>query len=151
MDRRGAPPPHEEDLSPDAVTASADGSSEAMPSQHEVGAQEDGPAVDVRGSAAALPSPEVISVDDAPEICPPAEMGPEPVSEGCREREQAPALHEADEPVDNLDRPSPVKILARLASSARLFRSADGRFWPRFRLAIDWRSTGSSRRHSATG
>ncbi len=34
----GAPPSHEEDLSPDAVTASADGSSEAMPARHEVGA-----------------------------------------------------------------------------------------------------------------
>ncbi len=152
----GVPPPHAENAKADAVTESADASSEAIPSQHEVGAQ-DGPAGGATGSAAAPPSPEeaaasaqlppysgtesrvdsqrevfekasVISVDAALEICPSAESGPQPVSEGRREREQAPALYRPDEPGDNLERLSSVQVLARLASSARLFRSADGRF-----------------------
>ncbi len=55
-------------------------------------------------------------------------MGPQPASEAHREREQAPALHGPDEPGDNLEHQSSVQVLARLASSARLFRSADGRF-----------------------
>jgi hypothetical protein len=52
---------------------------------------------------------------------------------------------------DKLERYSAVQVLARLASSARLFRSADGRCCAQFRLAIDWRSMGSSRRRFATG
>jgi hypothetical protein len=45
------------------------------------------------------------------------------------EREQAPALQRPDETGGDLDRLSSVQVLARLASIAKLFRSADGRFY----------------------
>ena len=49
------------------------------------------------------------------------------------------------------ERESSVRVLTRLASSARLFRSADGHFAPRFGSAIVSRFMGSGRRGSATG
>ena len=70
----------------------------------------------------------VISADAPPEIDPPAETGLQLVSDGPREREQAPALPQTG---DNVEPLSSVQVLSRLASHAQLFRSADGRFCAR--------------------
>ncbi len=52
---------------------------------------------------------------------------------------------------DMRERQSSVQILARLASNARLFQAADGRFCRRFRWVIGSKFLGSARRRFATG
>jgi hypothetical protein len=72
----------------------------------------------------------VISGDALPEIGLPAETTFPSVTDRRMEREQAPALQRPDQTEGDFDRPSSVQILSRLASNAKLFRSADGRFCP---------------------
>jgi hypothetical protein len=88
-----------------------------------------------------------ISTDALPEICPPAETGLQRVSDGSPEREQVPSLPSGE----IVERPSSVQVLSRLASTARLFRSSDGRFCAQVPAGDRFEITSLNRRLFAIG
>ncbi len=133
----GTSPPDEGDPGADALTASADGSRDAMPGQFEVRAEGD-----------SLPSQALSPLPIS-----------SPISSGSRIEQtlgSALELHVSnitliEETGEKRERQSSVRVLTQLASGARLFRSADGHSCARFGSAIDSRFMGSGRLGSATG
>ena len=141
----GTPPPHERNANADPILPSGHRSQETMPNDHEVGAKDVSRADGSLGDSPSRASSPLLASSQA------GTPAPWEQTLGTALEVHLSNITVIGQSGEKPERQSSVRVLPRLASSARLFRSADGHFAPRFGSAIDSRSTGSGRRGSATG